>query len=331
MKRYRRVCLLLGLCVLMLLRFGCRAEARPLFGSIPILLEQELMLSPHSEEHKNEQYTAAYTSFDESAYRRFMAFFLDNGFEITSWRGSGQSVSVALSREEAFAQLEFDGKAETAVFTCSLPLTNQVLHCTVDVNSSVLFGSYEQDNDLSNGPEKIEWIVLERDSGSALLISRCALDSQVYVQAGLNDVPSAYVAYWEGSYMRQWLNDDFLHAIFDEEELSCLILSRVSDDPNPYFDTPPGNDTWDQIWLPSVAEMEKYFPDKISRIAYATDYAFAQRHITYQAMANCGLRNAGSSAGSHAYVNIYGSLYDVRRNDMYTAVRPMIRVRITSQ
>ncbi|MBQ4436995.1 MAG: hypothetical protein II879_13005 [Clostridia bacterium] len=103
--------------------------------------------------------------------------------------------------------------------------------------------------------------------------------------------------------------------------------SRVSDDPNPYYDTPPGNDTLDYIWLPSVVEMERFFPDKTARIAPATAYAFAQRHITYQTMPVCALRSTGNSTGSHACVNIYGSVFEVQRNDLYSAIRPMVRVR----
>lgn len=40
------------------------------------------------------------------------------------------------------------------------------------VGSYVKFGSYEQDNDLSNGKEKIEWLVLDLQANEALLISK---------------------------------------------------------------------------------------------------------------------------------------------------------------
>ena len=45
----------------------------------------------------------------------------------------------------------------------------------------VVFGTYEQDNDLTNGAEPIEWIVLERkEDGSMLLIARLGLDCMQY-------------------------------------------------------------------------------------------------------------------------------------------------------
>ena len=40
------------------------------------------------------------------------------------------------------------------------------------VGDSFTFGSYEQDNDLNNGTEPIEWQVLAIENNRALLISR---------------------------------------------------------------------------------------------------------------------------------------------------------------
>ena len=42
------------------------------------------------------------------------------------------------------------------------------------------FGSYEQDNNPSNGPEPIEWRVLEVSDGNPLVVSEDALDARAY-------------------------------------------------------------------------------------------------------------------------------------------------------
>lgn len=47
------------------------------------------------------------------------------------------------------------------------------------VGHYVSFGKYEQDNNTSNGKEKIEWLVLEVKDGKALVISKYALDCNV--------------------------------------------------------------------------------------------------------------------------------------------------------
>ena len=49
------------------------------------------------------------------------------------------------------------------------------------VGNIVAFGRYEQDNDLTNGPEPIEWIVLDVVDGEktkALLLSKYGLDAK---------------------------------------------------------------------------------------------------------------------------------------------------------
>ena len=49
-----------------------------------------------------------------------------------------------------------------------------------EVGDYITFGLYEQDNDLSNGKENIEWLILELKDEKALVISKYALDSKPY-------------------------------------------------------------------------------------------------------------------------------------------------------
>ena len=44
----------------------------------------------------------------------------------------------------------------------------------------IVFGSYEQDNNLDNGTEPIEWLVLSNDGSELYVISKYALDSKPY-------------------------------------------------------------------------------------------------------------------------------------------------------
>lgn len=78
------------------------------------------------------------------------------------------------------------------------------------VGDSVFFGSYEQDNDKSNGKENIEWLILEVKDGKALLFSKYALDLLVYSKYSSFDGYSS----WEDSSLRRWLNDDFVNSAF---------------------------------------------------------------------------------------------------------------------
>ena len=42
----------------------------------------------------------------------------------------------------------------------------------ISVGDIITFGHYEQDNNLDNGAEPIEWIVLDVQDGKALLLSK---------------------------------------------------------------------------------------------------------------------------------------------------------------
>lgn len=138
----------------------------------------------------------------------------------------------------------------------------------VSVGDVITFGRYEQDNDLSNGDEDIEWIVLAKEGDKALVISKYALDCNQY------DTSKADVT-WETCSLREWLNGPFLHA-FNDEERNCMIDTAVIADRNPSYDTSPGNDTTDKIFLLSIAEVDRYFGSDEARKCVPTDYTKAQ-------------------------------------------------------
>ena len=65
-----------------------------------------------------------------------------------------------------------------------------------EVGEKVIFGTYEQDNDISDGKEDIEWIILEKKDGKAYLVSKYVLDNKKYGSV-----------YWNASSIRKWLNN----------------------------------------------------------------------------------------------------------------------------
>lgn len=48
---------------------------------------------------------------------------------------------------------------------------------TANVGDIIVFGTYEQDNNISNGKENIKWLVLAKENNRVLVISDKALDS----------------------------------------------------------------------------------------------------------------------------------------------------------
>ena len=136
----------------------------------------------------------------------------------------------------------------------------------------IKFGRYEQDNDTSNGPEEIEWLVLEKKDGKALVICKYGIACQQY-----HNKDTAIT--WEKCSLRKWLNGVFFNEAFSEEEQEKIPDTVVIADINPYYDTSYGNDTNDKIFILSVSEVEKYFTSDEARKCVPSKYA--DKHGVY--------------------------------------------------
>ena len=180
----------------------------------------------------------------------------------------------------------------------------------VSIGDYVLFGSYEQDHDLTNGKEPIEWLVLDIRDSKALIISRYALDFRQYskIRSGK----------WETSSLRTWLNDTFLNESFSSEEHRAIPTVTVTADKNSAYSTNPGNETKDKVFLLSITESENYFLSDEARKCTPTDYAISQYLGTYgignknqvDGKATCSwwLRTPGKSSVDIASVYVDGSI-----------------------
>ena len=195
------------------------------------------------------------------------------------------------------------------------------------VGSYVTFGSYPQ-SEAGNDETPIEWLVLDCDGETALLISRYALDCKPFNE-------KLEYTTWEKCTLRGWLNNEFFNKVFSAEEKQSILQSDVSADKNPVYDTNPGNATKDNVFLLSAVETNKYFKSKDARRCAPTDYAIQQG--AYASGSNkvegrkaCWwwLRSPGSDSLSATNVITGGSIYDNDVGNSYGAVRPCVRVRL---
>ena len=140
----------------------------------------------------------------------------------------------------------------------------------------VTLGQYEQDNDLSNGAEEIEWLVLDVDwaSSTALVSSWYILDAHCFQRGTDSSVFSSFYSGWAGSEIREWLNDTFLNAAFSSEEQKVVLSLPVSTPE--HYDRSGGPDTMDQIFLLSEEEATRYFLHDAERQAPPTLYAISR-------------------------------------------------------
>ena len=197
---------------------------------------------------------------------------------------------------------------------------------TYEVGDTLFFGSYEQDNDLTNGAEPIEWIVLDtdKDEKKVKVISKYGLDCQPY--------NTTHVATtWEICTLRSWLNDSFLNSAFNEEEQSSILLTDVSSDNNPKYKTDPGNETRDYIFLLSTVESEQYFETDVSRQCEATAYAKDMgASIDKNGYSWWWLRTPGSSSGVVSDVRCNGGIGYMGNvsYSIYGVVRPVMWINL---
>lgn len=177
--------------------------------------------------------------------------------------------------------LPYDVCHENDVWTGieTVPLQN------AQIGKLVQLGTYEQDNDLTNGSEPIDWIVLDIQDNKAFLLSRYVLMGTRYHHL---ETPIT----WAECQLRDRLNSDFYNDAFTQSEKGCILLTHNINPDNPIYGTDGGADTDDYVFLLSLDEVNQYltndyfpfaaigtgYPHRnLARGARPTPYAFAQK------------------------------------------------------
>lgn len=180
-----------------------------------------------------------------------------------------------------------------------------------NVGDTIVFGTYEQDNDKSNGKEDIEWLILEKQDAKVFVISKYALDCKKYDDSYRSD------STWERSFIRDWLNDDFYNEAFGATLQECVLNTYVTADKNPVYDTDPGFGTWDNIFLLSMQEVMDITLDLDCG---ATEYAQQQGAEVDNGFCWWWLRTPGKNQGYAAAMGGPADGYQVYSYN--NAVRP---------
>ncbi len=197
----------------------------------------------------------------------------------------------------------------------------------IEIGKDITFGTYEQDNNTSNGKENIEWLVLDKKDGKVLVISKYTLDCKQY-NTSLTDVT------WETCSLRKWLNGTFINAAFTDAERAMIPTVTVSADKNPDYSTNPGKSTQDKVFLLSITEADKYFNTIAALQVEPTAYAEAQgvKFDRFRKSCNWWLRSPGVNQDLAALVDSvgmfveYGDSVDISG----CAVRPALWVDLNS-
>ena len=225
-----------------------------------------------------------------------------------TFRQSVQDVLTARAETPANTPGPSQGTGTAEVIWDTVPDTVIVTKPTapkIRAGSIITYGSYEQDRTSTGSREPIEWIVLEAKEDRLLLISRYGLDCLSYCSR------KETVA-WETSYIRAWLNNQFMNAAFTPEEQASILVTNVDNSKSQgyiHYDGDGGNDTQDQLFLLSYAEAWKYFYQSSDRTCQPTKVAVKRGAFKSSISGNCPwwLRSPG-------YISDYVAAVDVDGN-----------------
>ena len=132
----------------------------------------------------------------------------------------------------------------------------------------VLFGSYEQDGNIQNGKEPIEWLLLCRDDNKALLVSKHILDYMEYSVSLDRHIT------WKESSLRAYANNSFYNSAFSDKDKLVILSNKYMNYDNPVYSSSEESETIDKVAILSFDEIMKYFDIDYSECVrdIVTDY-----------------------------------------------------------
>lgn len=161
------------------------------------------------------------------------------------------------TKKETTKEQVVDTSSETSEKE-TIEVNKDIDPATLKAGDSYFIGKYEQDGDTGNGPEDIEWIVLDVKDGRALLISKYGLDAKAFQdQEDTLNRPKGVT--WENCSLRKWMNNDFFNSAFSDEEKAMIPEVTLVNGGNEYYGVPAQNDTQDKVFCLSVDEAMQYF------------------------------------------------------------------------
>lgn len=180
-------------------------------------------------------------------------------------------------------------------------------YAEAEIGDIVTFGIYEQNGSEADGPEPIEWIVLDKQDGKIMLLSKYIL---------FKDSNSG--RRWKGCKLQIFLNDGFISSAFTQEEQS-KICTTINED-NRFFDSS------DKVFLLSSEEAEYYFPFTASRICELTPSCNPQSGNQWWLRSSnlTGERYNNMPLVSWAYVFNYGEIKTATSTNLPLGVRPAL-------
>ncbi len=99
----------------------------------------------------------------------------------------------------------------------------------LEVGDSFNFGTYEQDNNINNGKESIEWIVINKTNDKILVISKYILDYEKFYNATDQDISNNNVRNWLIKFSNEAFSEYEIELILDNGNNDKVFLLNSND------------------------------------------------------------------------------------------------------
>lgn len=135
-----------------------------------------------------------------------------------------------------------------------------------DIGKIWTFGSYYQNSDSSKEP--LEWIVVDRREGGAMLITQNAIAYKNFNETNTN-------CYWQNSTLHNWLVNDFFNSAFSNDEKSRMMTLKEASEKTNFNSTPYTylNVTNEKVFLLTKDNAFSYLKTIEQRQCKSTPYA----------------------------------------------------------
>ena len=168
------------------------------------------------------------------------------------------------------------------------------------------FGVYEQDGNADNGPEPIQWIVLDKIDGQLLLLSADVLEARQYHHVPFEEVT------WENSDLRAWMNGDFYDGAFTPGQRGLIETVHNENADQSITGASGGAATDDRVFALSETESVIYFNTPAARsdigAAPASVHAAAgPLSVSEDGTADWWLRSPGTYGFATQFVDVSGT------------------------
>ena len=209
---------------------------------------KDIIVHSANSNYKEQKYMSALSLYNQGKYEEALAIFQS----LSSYKNSANYISNCTSKIQEQKIEQRKNKIKNAKF-----------------GTVVEIGNYEQDGNVDNGNELIEWYVISKQNNKLLLLTKDILFSHNY-DGTYYDGENI----WATSDLRQYLNSTIYNSFFGTDEKNYIIQTSVV--PTASEISAGGTTTTDKLFILSSDELNTYLPNYYDRSAsysrYETQY-----------------------------------------------------------